>query len=118
VSAEQIHLTWGNDPATTMVVSWASPGPAVAARVLVSRDLDSRHRDEDLARMVKAVQRTYTDGLNGETVWTYHAELDHHPHPPPLGPQAPLTGGCPTMADGPALVAQGRGRSQGSISRW
>jgi hypothetical protein len=23
---EQIHLTWGADPATSVVVSWASPG--------------------------------------------------------------------------------------------
>src|SRR5260370_13475817 len=56
---EQIHLTWGNDPATTMVVSWASQGP-VAARVLVSEDTGSRHLHSDRAAMVKAVQRTYT----------------------------------------------------------
>ena len=23
---EQVHLTWGDDPATSVVVSWASPG--------------------------------------------------------------------------------------------
>ena len=28
---EQVHLTWGRDPATSVVVSWATPGQAVAA---------------------------------------------------------------------------------------
>jgi phosphodiesterase/alkaline phosphatase D-like protein len=61
---EQIHLTWGENPATSVVVSWASPGPAVRPRVLLRP-----------GHAVPAVQRTYTDGLNGETVWTYHAEI-------------------------------------------
>jgi hypothetical protein len=61
---EQIHLTWGADPASSVTVSWASPGPAVRPRVLLHP-----------GRTVPAVQRTYTDGLNGETVWTYHAEI-------------------------------------------
>ena len=30
---EQIHLTWGENPATSVVVSWASPGPATGPRV-------------------------------------------------------------------------------------
>jgi hypothetical protein len=34
---EQVHLTWGNDPATSVVVSWASPGRAVRPRVLLDR---------------------------------------------------------------------------------
>jgi hypothetical protein len=32
---EQVHLTWGSDPATSVVVSWATPGQAVAPRVLL-----------------------------------------------------------------------------------
>jgi len=67
---EQIHLTLGSDPATSMTVSWASPGPAADARVLLS----GPHRRPF---EIPAIQRTYTDGLNGETVWTYHAELKH-----------------------------------------
>jgi hypothetical protein len=67
---EQIHLTFGADPAASMTVSWASPGQAPGARVLVSGP--HLRRTE-----VPAVQRTYTDGLNGETVWTYHAEISH-----------------------------------------
>src|SRR5215471_2833551 len=67
---EQIHLTFGADPATSMTVSWASPASAPGARVL----LTGPHRPQFA---VPAVQRTYTDGLNGEMVWTYHAELRH-----------------------------------------
>ncbi|MBO0837428.1 MAG: fibronectin type III domain-containing protein, partial [Actinobacteria bacterium] len=66
---EQIHLTFGANPATSMTVSWASPGQAPGARVLLTGP--GRAQSE-----LPAVQRTYTDGLNGQTVWTYHAELN------------------------------------------
>ncbi|MCL2448104.1 MAG: metallophosphoesterase family protein [Polyangiaceae bacterium] len=66
---EQIHLTFGADPASEVVVSWASPAQAVNPRVHVG---ESHGR----GRTVHAVQRTYTDGLNGQTVFTYHARLD------------------------------------------
>ncbi len=65
---EQIHLTWGADPARSMVASWASPGPATRPRVLLSGPRGS-------VVQLPAVQRTYTDGINGETVWTYHVEM-------------------------------------------
>lgn len=58
---EQIHLTWGEEPTTSVVVSWASPDRAVRPRVRIGK------------RVIGARQRQYTDGLNGETVWTYHA---------------------------------------------
>jgi hypothetical protein len=60
---EQIHLTWGEDPTSTVVVSWATPGQAARPRVLLGR------------RVIPAQARQYTDGVNGETVWTYHARL-------------------------------------------
>jgi hypothetical protein len=63
---EQIHLTWGADPTSSVTVSWASPGQAMGARVLLRRGA--------FGRAVPAIQRTYSDGINGETVWTYHAE--------------------------------------------
>jgi alkaline phosphatase D len=63
---EQIHLTWGADPASSVTVSWASPGQATGARVQL-------RRGGGFGRTVRAIQRTYTDGINGETVWTYHA---------------------------------------------
>jgi hypothetical protein len=65
---EQVHLTWGHDPATSVVVSWATPGEAIAPRVLLDGPGAGR-------RVIPARARQYTDGLNGETVWTYHAEI-------------------------------------------
>jgi hypothetical protein len=63
---EQIHLAWGADPTSSVTVSWASPGQAAGARVLLG---------PGRGFAVPAIQRTYTDGINGETVWTYHAQL-------------------------------------------
>jgi hypothetical protein len=68
---EQIHLTWGNDPTSSVTVSWASPSQARGARVL----LLAPHGRGGPARVIPALQRTYTDGINGETVFTYHAEI-------------------------------------------
>ena len=66
---EQIHLTWGDDPTRTVHVSWASGAQSVRPRVTLDRA--GAHRRE-----IHAVQRTYTDGMNGQTVFTYHARLD------------------------------------------
>ncbi len=60
---EQVHLTWGEDPATSVVVSWVSPGPAAQPQVLIGQ------------RVIAAESRPYTDGISGETVWTYHARV-------------------------------------------
>jgi hypothetical protein len=65
---EQLHLTWGQDPATSVTISWSSPGQAQDPRVLL--DLGG-----GWPRSVPAQEQTYTDGLNGETVWTYHATV-------------------------------------------
>jgi hypothetical protein len=61
---EQIHLTWGEDPATSVVISWVSPGRSARARVRIGQ------------RVFLAEERVYTDGVNGQTVWTYHARVD------------------------------------------
>ena len=45
------------------MVSWASAGPATRPRVRIGQ------------RVIAAEPRQYTDGLNGETVWTYHARV-------------------------------------------
>ena len=68
---EQIHLTWGADPARSVVVSWASLAGAQQPRVSFGLHERRGHKT------VHAVERTYTDGENGETVFTYHAELRH-----------------------------------------
>ena len=66
---EQIHLTWGKDPARSVVVSWASAAQATNPRVHLGHD-------KHFGRTIQAVQKTYTDGLNGQTVFTYHAHLE------------------------------------------
>ena len=66
---EQIHLTFGEDPASSVTVSWASPAQAVSPRVLLERPGAA-------PAVVHAVQRTYTDGISGQTVFIYHARLD------------------------------------------
>jgi Purple acid Phosphatase, N-terminal domain/Calcineurin-like phosphoesterase len=66
---EQIHLTWGEDPSSIVFVSWASSAQSVNPKVHL-RELSGE------ARVIQAVQRSYTDGLNGQTVFTYHAKLD------------------------------------------
>ncbi|MCP3708813.1 fibronectin type III domain-containing protein [Paraburkholderia sp. CNPSo 3274] len=65
---EQIHLTWGEDPTREVVVSWASLASSTNPRVIYSADRGKRET-------VHAVQRTYTDGLTGVVVFTYHARL-------------------------------------------
>jgi hypothetical protein len=65
---EQIHLTWGQDPCCCVFVSWASPSQAMNPHVRLMQ-ADHTHQ------IVHAVQRSYTDGLNGQTVFIYHAEL-------------------------------------------
>jgi len=65
---EQIHLTYGDDPSSEAFVIWASPAQAVDPRALIETP-----GGETL--IVHGVQRTYTDGMNGRTVFTYHAKL-------------------------------------------
>jgi Purple acid Phosphatase, N-terminal domain/Calcineurin-like phosphoesterase len=65
---EQIHLTWGEDPSSTVTVSWASTAPAINPRVLYGAT-------KAFGTTVPGVQRIYTDGLNVETTFTYHARL-------------------------------------------
>ena len=65
---EQIHLTWGDDCCREVVISWASLAPAINPRVHLSGSNVPRRAEH-------AVQRTYTDGLNGELVYTYHARV-------------------------------------------
>ena len=65
---EQVHLTWGSDPTSEVAISWVSLAPAVNPRARIVADGEAAHT-------VHGVQRLYTDGLNGETVFTYHARV-------------------------------------------
>jgi len=66
----QVHLTWGGDPATSVVVSWASPGRALRPRVRIGQ------------RVIFAQERTHINAATGKTEWSYHA------HVPELRPGA------------------------------
>jgi hypothetical protein len=61
---EQIHLTWGDDPARAVVVSWASAGRAERPRVRIGQ------------RVITAIERACADPRNGGVTWTYHARVD------------------------------------------
>jgi hypothetical protein len=61
---EQVHLTWGDDPTRTVVVSWASPGQAERPRVRIGQ------------RVIAAAERAGADPLSGTATWTYHARVD------------------------------------------
>jgi hypothetical protein len=56
-------LTWGDDPATSVVVSWATPGRAVRPRVRIGQ------------RVILAQERSYADATTRKTVWAYHAAV-------------------------------------------
>jgi hypothetical protein len=66
---EGLHLTFGADPATQMVVSWTThrsvPRPRVSYGTL----------EGGFGHTVPAETRTYVDGQSGFTVYTHHATL-------------------------------------------
>jgi hypothetical protein len=59
----QVHLTWGDDPATSVVVSWTSPGRALRPRVRIGQ------------RVIFARERAHVDKATGKTLWCYHARV-------------------------------------------
>jgi hypothetical protein len=61
---EQVHLTWDDDPARTVVVSWASPGQAARPRLRIGQ------------RVIFAAGHPHADPLSGAVTWSYHARVD------------------------------------------
>jgi hypothetical protein len=61
---EQIHLTWGDDPTRSVVVSWTSPGQAVRPRVRIGQ------------RVIIAQERALSAIQGDAATWTYHARVD------------------------------------------
>jgi hypothetical protein len=61
---EQIHLTWGDDPARAVVVSWASAGRADRPRVRIGQ------------RVIFATEHACPDPRRGVVTWTYHARVE------------------------------------------
>ena len=67
---EQLHLQFGADASTQLVASWASP--VRAGRPLLRFGTPGG----GFGTTVEAVERSYTEALTGQVVWTYHAVLD------------------------------------------
>ncbi|HEX4198952.1 MAG TPA: metallophosphoesterase family protein [Caulobacteraceae bacterium] len=65
-----LHLQFGGDASSQMVVSWHTLEPVAHPRVLVGR-LDGR-----LERTAAAREARYTDAKSGQVVHAYHAGID------------------------------------------
>jgi alkaline phosphatase D len=86
---EQLLLTWGNDPAREVTVSWAAPGsvPQPAPTFAYSTKPVSEHNPgkvihlphseplDATKRYADAAAVSFTDGLNGQTTHHYHVQL-------------------------------------------
>ncbi|MGH9154076.1 MAG: purple acid phosphatase family protein [Acidimicrobiales bacterium] len=67
---EQLHLQFGADAARQMVASWATPVPVAHPRLRLGTP------GGGLGTTVDAVERTYTEALTGQAVWSYHAMVE------------------------------------------
>jgi len=66
---EQVHLQFGADASRQVAVSWAAA--ATVARPRLRFGLATGQPGSQ----VEADERSYTDALTGQIVWTYHARL-------------------------------------------
>ncbi|WP_329371968.1 metallophosphoesterase family protein [Streptomyces sp. NBC_00669] len=65
-----LHLTFGKDPSTQMVVSWLTDAPVKRPRVMYGT------LDHGLGSGADAVTRVYADGKSGRKVYVHHAALN------------------------------------------
>ncbi|MBR7839026.1 metallophosphoesterase family protein [Actinospica durhamensis] len=86
---EQLLLTWGADPATSVTVSWSAPGTVAqpAPTLAYSTSPITAHNRGHLVKLPdpapldvarryeKASAVSFTDGLNGQTTYFYHVQL-------------------------------------------
>ena len=70
VTAEQVHLTFGEDPAREVVVSWVTPTSVANPTVVVGTPAGG------FGRRIAAETRTYTDSNNGIETIAQHARID------------------------------------------
>jgi len=68
-TAEQVHLTFGEDPASEVVVSWVSPKSVSKPTVVLGTPAGGYGRN------VPASTRTYTDANNSVETITHHASI-------------------------------------------
>jgi hypothetical protein len=70
VTAEQVHLTFGQDPAREVAVSWVTPTSVSNPTVLVGGAAGG------FGRRITAETRTYTDSNNGIQTIAQHARIE------------------------------------------
>jgi len=68
---EQVHVQFGADAASQIAVSWAAAAAVRRPRLRIGG------AEHGLGTEVHAQERVYTEALSGETVYTYHARLEH-----------------------------------------
>ncbi|HEX9035195.1 MAG TPA: metallophosphoesterase family protein [Streptosporangiaceae bacterium] len=66
----QLHVQFGADATSEVAVSWATPAAVSRPRLRLGTG------SAGYGLEVAAEERTYTEALTGETVWTYHARLE------------------------------------------
>jgi hypothetical protein len=65
-----LHLQFGSDASSEMVVSWHTLQSVRSPRVVLGRP------DGALERVIEAKQVSYTDARSGQVVYAYHAKID------------------------------------------
>src|SRR6516165_12216336 len=70
-SPQGVHVQFGADAAKQAAVSW------LAATAVSSPRLRLGKAESGYGREAPAEERVYTEALSGQTVFTYHAHLDH-----------------------------------------
>jgi Calcineurin-like phosphoesterase/Purple acid Phosphatase, N-terminal domain len=68
---EQVHVQFGADAGSQIAVSWAAAAAVHRPRLRLGR------AEHGFGTEVQAQERVYTEALSGETVFTYHARLEH-----------------------------------------
>jgi len=70
VTAEQVHLTFGEDPTREVAVSWVTPTSVSNPKVMIGTAAGG------FGRTIEAETRTYTDSNNGIVTIAQHASID------------------------------------------
>src|SRR5689334_24258592 len=65
-----LHLQFGSDASSEIVVSWHTLQSVRSPRVVLGR------LDGALERVVEAKEVSYTDAKSGQIVYAYHAKID------------------------------------------
>jgi hypothetical protein len=66
----QLHVQFGADAATQAAVSWATASRVARPRLRLGKT------DTGLGTEIPAAERTYTEAMTGQAVYTYHALAD------------------------------------------